>query len=64
VRSTLRILTKPETGRQQLSLLWKACSKTYQAILKQKPEAKAKPLDALLKKQSQGKLDEALKQCP
>ena len=38
--------------------------KTYQAILKQKPEAKAKPLDDLLKKQSQGKLKDSLKQCP
>lgn len=38
--------------------------KTYQAILKQKPDAKAKQLDDLLKKQSQGKLNEALKQCP
>ena len=37
--------------------------KTYQAILKQKPDAKAKPLDDLLKKQSQDKLQEALKQC-
>jgi|SRR5579862_3207709 len=38
--------------------------KTYQAILQQKPDAKAKPLDDLLKKQSQGKLNDALKQCP
>jgi hypothetical protein len=38
--------------------------KTYQAILKQKPDAKAKPLDDLLKKQSQGKLKDSLKQCP
>ena len=38
--------------------------KTYSAILQQKPEAKAKPLDDLLKKQSQGKLQDALKQCP
>ena len=38
--------------------------KTYQAILKQKPDAKAKPLDDLLKKQSQGKLQDSLKQCP
>ena len=38
--------------------------KTYQAILKQKPNAKAKQLDDLLKKQSQGKLNDALKQCP
>lgn len=38
--------------------------KTYQAILKQKPDAKAKPLDDLLKKQSQGKLNDAMKQCP
>jgi len=38
--------------------------KTYQAILQQKPEAKAKQLDDLLKKQSQGKLNDALKQCP
>jgi hypothetical protein len=38
--------------------------KTYSAILQQKPEAKAKPLDDLLKKQSQGKLQDSLKQCP
>jgi len=38
--------------------------KTYQAILKQKPDAKSKQLDELLKKQSQGKLNDALKQCP
>jgi hypothetical protein len=38
--------------------------KTYQVILKQKPNAKAKQLDDLLKKQSQGKLNDALKQCP
>jgi hypothetical protein len=33
--------------------------KTYQAILQQKPDAKAKALDDLLKKQSQGKLKDA-----
>jgi hypothetical protein len=38
--------------------------KAYQAILKQKPDAKAKQLDDLLKKQTQGKLNDALKQCP
>jgi hypothetical protein len=38
--------------------------KTYQAILQQRPDAKAKPLDDLLKKQSQGKLQDSLKQCP
>jgi len=38
--------------------------KTYLAILQQKSDAKAKPLDDLLKKQSQGKLNDALKQCP
>ena len=38
--------------------------KIYQAILQQKPDAKAKQLDDLLKKQSQGKLNDALKQCP
>ena len=38
--------------------------KTYQAILQQKPDAKAKALDDLLKKQSQGKLKDSLKQCP
>jgi hypothetical protein len=38
--------------------------KTYQAILQQKPGAKAKPLDDLLKKQSQGKIQDSLKQCP
>ena len=38
--------------------------KTYQAILQQKPDAKAKALDDLLKKQSQGKLRDSLqKQC-
>jgi hypothetical protein len=38
--------------------------KTYQAILQQEPTAKAKPLDDLVKKQSQGKLKDAVKQCP
>jgi hypothetical protein len=38
--------------------------KTYQAILQQKPDAKAKALDDLLKKKSQGKLKDSLKQCP
>lgn len=38
--------------------------KTYQAILQQKPDAKAKALDDMLKKQSQGKLKDSLKQCP
>jgi hypothetical protein len=38
--------------------------RTYSAILQQKPEAKAKPLDDLLKKQSQRKLQDSLKQCP
>ena len=38
--------------------------KTYQAILKQKQDAKAKPLDDLLKKQSQSKLKDSLKLCP
>ncbi len=38
--------------------------KTYQAIQQQKPDAKAKALDDLLKKQSQGKLKDSLKQCP
>ncbi|PYX55317.1 MAG: hypothetical protein DMG76_18620 [Acidobacteria bacterium] len=38
--------------------------KVYGAILQQKPDAKWKTLDDLLKKQSQGKLDDALrKQC-
>lgn len=38
--------------------------KVYSAILQQKPDAKWKMLDDLLKKQSQGKLDDALrKQC-
>ena len=38
--------------------------KVYSAILQQKPDAKCKPLEDLLKKQSQGKLDDALrKQC-
>ena len=38
--------------------------KSYQAILQQKPDAKAKSLEDLLKKQSQGKLPDALqKQC-
>jgi len=38
--------------------------RTYQAILKEKPDAKAKPLDDLLKKQGAGKLKDSLKQCP
>jgi hypothetical protein len=39
--------------------------KLYSAILQQKPDAKSKLLDDLLKKQSQGKLAEALnKECP
>jgi hypothetical protein len=38
--------------------------KVYSAILQQKPDAKSKLLDDLLRKQSQGKLDEALrKEC-
>jgi len=38
--------------------------KVYSVILQQKPDAKWKPLDELLKKQNQGKLDDALrKQC-
>jgi hypothetical protein len=38
--------------------------KVYSVILQQKPDAKSKLLDGLLKKQSQGKLDEALgKEC-
>jgi hypothetical protein len=38
--------------------------KTYHAILQQKPDAKAKALDDLLKKQGQGKLKEYVqKQC-
>jgi hypothetical protein len=34
--------------------------KVYSAIFQQKPDAKSKLLDDLLKKQIQGKLDEAL----
>ena len=38
--------------------------KTYQAILQQKPDARSKTLDDLLKKQSQGQLkDYVKKQC-
>jgi hypothetical protein len=38
--------------------------KAYNAILQQKPEAKSKALDDLLKKQSQGKLKDSIqKQC-
>jgi len=38
--------------------------KVYSAILQEKPDAKWKPFDDLLKKQTQGKLDDALrKQC-
>jgi hypothetical protein len=38
--------------------------KVYSAILQQRPDAKWKPFDDLLKKESQGKLDESLrKQC-
>jgi hypothetical protein len=35
--------------------------KVYNAILQQKPMAKSKTLDDLLKKQSQGKLDDSLR---
>jgi hypothetical protein len=35
--------------------------KVYSGILQQKPEAKWKPFDDLLKKQSQGKLDDSLR---
>jgi hypothetical protein len=35
--------------------------KVYGAILQQKPDAKWKPLDELLKKQNQGKLDDSLR---
>lgn len=39
--------------------------KAYQAIRQQKPDAKAKALDDLLKKQSEGKLKDSLgKHCP
>jgi len=38
--------------------------RSYQAILQQKPDAEAKPLDDLLRNQNQGKLKDALKQCP
>jgi hypothetical protein len=38
--------------------------KTYQAILTLKPDAKSKQLDDLLKQQHQGKLSDALQQCP
>jgi hypothetical protein len=39
--------------------------KVYSSILQQKPDAKWKTLDDLLKKQSQGKLEDALrKHCP
>ncbi len=38
--------------------------KTYQAILKQKTDAKSKSLDELLKKQGRGKLKDSLKKCP
>ena len=38
--------------------------KVYCAILQHEPDAKWKPLDELLKKQHQGKLDDVLrKQC-
>ena len=38
--------------------------KAYNAILQQKPEAKSKALDDLLKKQSQGKVKDSIqKQC-
>jgi len=38
--------------------------KAYNAILQQKPEAKSKALDDLLKKQRQGKLKDSIqKQC-
>jgi len=35
--------------------------KIYSAILQQKPDAKWKPLDELLKKQREGKLDDSLR---
>jgi hypothetical protein len=35
--------------------------KVYSAIFQQKPDAKWKPLDELLKKQGQGKLDDSLR---
>jgi hypothetical protein len=39
--------------------------KTYQAILQQKADAKAKALDDLLKKQTEGKLKDSVgKTCP
>lgn len=37
--------------------------KAYQAILRDKPDARARQLDDLLKKQAQGKLADALKPC-
>jgi hypothetical protein len=54
---------KADTKAANLSAV-ESVLKTYQANLKQKPDAKAKQLDDLLKKQSQGKLKDALKQCP
>jgi hypothetical protein len=42
----------------------KSVLRTYQAILQKKPDAKAKALDDLLKKQNQGKLNDSVqKQC-
>jgi hypothetical protein len=54
---------KAGDGRATALAAVESVLKTYQAILKQKPDAKAKPLDDLLKKQSQGKLNDAVKQC-
>ena len=54
---------KAGDGRATALAAVESVLKTYQAILKQKADAKAKPLDDLLKKQSQGKLNDAVKQC-
>jgi hypothetical protein len=65
--STAFLVENPDKGVDTKALNLAAVEsvlKTYGAILQQKPEAKAKPLDDLLKKQSQGKLADSLKQCP
>lgn len=57
--STAFLIENPEKARDVDAMNLAAVEsvlKTYSAILQQKPEAKSKTLDDLLKKQSQGKL--------
>ena len=65
--STAFLIENPDKAADTKTLNLAAAEsvlKTYRAILQQRPDAKAKPLDDLLKKQSQGKLQDSLKQCP